>query len=164
VADEAVYAGLRCVSWPGRFQIIQRGEQTLVLDGAHNPAGAAALAATLKHRFPKGVTVILGILEDKDAAEICGIVGSVASRVITVPVSNSRTASAEQLAEILRRNASGVPVDSAPSLADALLKSAHDKIVVVAGSLYLIGEAMEILGEVPAQGERTLNEWSARPP
>jgi dihydrofolate synthase/folylpolyglutamate synthase len=163
VLEPAIQAGLRSVSWPGRFQVIRRGRQTLVLDGAHNAAGAAALAHTLQQRFPEKITLVLGILEDKDAPEICRILAPVASRLVTVPVANSRTASAEQLAQMVRHGSPGVPVESALSLADALAKTAGDSIVVVAGSLYLIGEAMELLGEVPAQGERALNEWSARP-
>src|SRR5262249_45838251 len=73
VSAAAARAGCARVRWPGRFQVIPgRGSRpTVVLDGAHNPGGATALAASLTHTFPGArVTLVLGISADKDRAGI----------------------------------------------------------------------------------------------
>jgi len=157
-----VQTGLARVDWPGRFQIIQRpGGGTLVLDGAHNPDGAAVLTATLQARFP-GVkpTLILGVLADKDWRPMCARLAALAARVLTVPVGSSRSAAAEDLAAVCREQ---LPHDThvGATLSEALANTGKDDLVVVAGSLYLVGEALELLGLSPADSasERALNEW-----
>jgi folylpolyglutamate synthase/dihydropteroate synthase len=107
--------------------------------------------------------LIVGILEDKNIPQICEILGSVASKIIAVPVGNNRTVPADNLAGIFRARQLDASVTTARSLDDALAQAARDPLVLVSGSLYLIGEALELLGEVPASGERALNEWSTRP-
>ena len=163
VSNEFVAKGLRSVHWPGRFQIIRRGLQTVILDGAHNPDGARALVATLRARDLGCVTLIVGMLEDKNVREICRILGSVAAKVIAVPVANSRMAAPEEIAAALRSANPKVKVTTTACLGDALAGTEMEKVVVVSGSLYLIGEALELLGEAPGSGERALNEWNARP-
>jgi dihydrofolate synthase / folylpolyglutamate synthase len=163
VSEEAIRLGLKTVRWPGRFQVIRRGSHTIILDGAHNPDGAIALVATLCANSRNPVTLIVGVLEDKDVPRLCEIFGKVASRVITVPVANSRTAGPQMLADIFRANRPEISVTTASSLSEAFAQARSDESVVISGSLYLIGEALELLGEIPARGERALNEWSARP-
>jgi len=76
VREAAIRDGLARAWWPGRFQIVRRARGFLVLDGAHNPAGAGALAASLRDVFGEvRITFVLGILTDKDAA---GIVAALA--------------------------------------------------------------------------------------
>jgi dihydrofolate synthase/folylpolyglutamate synthase len=163
VSKENVAKGLSSVHWPGRFQIVRRGLQTIILDGAHNPNGAKALVSTLRARNLGPLTLIVGMLEDKNVGEICEILGSIALQVIAVPVANSRTAAPENIAVALRSANPKATVTTAASLGEALARTGSEKIVVVSGSLYLIGEALELLGEAPRSGERALNEWSARP-
>ena len=86
---------------------------------------------------------------------------SAAGRILTVPVSNPRTLSSEEVRAAVVATRLGRPVRAASSLAEALRWAAADPVVLVTGSLYLIGEALEVLGAVPLGGsdERTLNSW-----
>jgi dihydrofolate synthase / folylpolyglutamate synthase len=166
VTEAQIQAGLAKVSWPGRFQIIQRpGGRTLVLDGAHNPAGVAALAAAIQAHFPDTKpTFIVGMLADKDWRPMCGQLAQLASRVVTVPVGSNRTALAEDLAMACREQLPQA-TEVGASLSEALSKTENDSLVVIAGSLYLVGEALELLGLSPAgsASERGLNEWGGAP-
>jgi len=83
---------------------------------------------------------------------------------LTVPVSSERTADARELAAACRAVNSTAEIVACDSLREALGKIVSDDFVVVTGSLYLVGEALESFGLSPAtSGERALNEWSARP-
>jgi dihydrofolate synthase/folylpolyglutamate synthase len=153
-----LWKALEDVRWPGRFDI--RGRY--ILDGAHNPAGAATLRQTLQQTFP-GLkpTFIIGILADKDIAGMARELAQVASRILTVSVHSDRAADAGMIANQFRAVAPKLPVEACPSLADALRKSENDDRVVITGSLHFIGEAMEHLGfEAGQPGERSLNDWS----
>jgi dihydrofolate synthase / folylpolyglutamate synthase len=161
VPAEAIRAGLAAVHWAARFQVLQRGEQTIVLDGAHNPAGAGALAIALREEFPNcRYTLVLGILEDKNWQEVCHTLSRDAAEVYTAPVASVRTASAESLAAACKEANPEAHVVAVNSLQQALQLTQKSALVVIAGSLYLIGEALELLGESAAVNERSLNEWS----
>jgi len=162
VDDTQLLEGLAEVSWPGRLQVLRRGAQTLVLDGAHNPAGVAALRTALAEAFPgKRPTLVLGMLADKDWRAMVADLVPLASRVVTAPVGNERTVTAEDLRAACVATGAGRPVKAAGSAGAALKLVAADPFVVVAGSLYFIGEVMEGLGIEAARGdERSLNGWS----
>ncbi len=164
--EAAIRAGLASVSWPGRLQLIQEPDgRAILLDGAHNAAGAAALRAALEKDFA-GVrpVVIFGALADKKWLEICGILAPVAASVITVPVASDRTAAAADLAAAFRAACPGLAAAAAANLAEALNACKDKPFVVITGSLYLVGEALERLGFSPAgAGERGLNEWTTDP-
>ena len=162
VDDTQLLEGLAEVSWPGRLQVLRRGAQTLVLDGAHNPAGVAALRTALAEAFPgKRPTLVLGMLADKDWRAMVADLVPLASRVVTAPVGNERTVTAEDLRAACVATGAGRPVKAAESAGAALKLVAADPFVVVAGSLYFIGEVMEGLGVESARGdERSLNGWS----
>jgi dihydrofolate synthase/folylpolyglutamate synthase len=165
VTEEIVRAGLLNVHWPGRLQLIERPSgQKILLDAAHNPGGAEMLAAALKEYFPSmKPDLVLGILRDKDWPEMCQVLAPLAGRILLVPVHSERTAEPHGLAEACRRANPQVQISEFSSLQSALADSARDPFVVIAGSLYLIGEAMELLGFSPAtlNHERRLNEWRA---
>ena len=142
-ADEgAIRAGLRGARWPGRFQIFRR-DPLVILDGAHNPAGARALAASLRAYFPgRPVTFVIGVLADKDAGGILAALRPLAARVILTASANPRAAPPEALRALLP---AGARVDTARSPQDALTMAiAEDPrgIVCVAGSLSLIGDVL----------------------
>ena len=183
VSREVIRTGLANVNWPGRLQLIQRPDgQKILLDGAHNVAGAKVLRGALsswsssfslsggmlkrelQHAGPEAsapVTLILGVLQDKDWRHICETLAPLAARIFTVPVSNERTADAGDLAAACRASNPSSEIFACANLADALKKSADDAFVIVTGSLYLVGEALEMLGLSPVgAGERGLNEWS----
>jgi len=184
VTEEQIRAGLASVSWPGRLQLVtSKSGQKILLDGAHNPAGAKALRAALKGTPTSGpasrrhnskragpeagapITIILGVLQDKDWRPICETLAPLAERIHTVPVASERSANPQELAEACRKINPMAEIAACPSLGDALDKSAGDEFVVITGSLYLVGEALERLGLSPAGGgERGLNEWAGASP
>src|SRR5262249_57571402 len=80
--EPAIRNGLDRARWPGRFQVIRRAPLVIV-DGAHNPAGARALAASLQAYLPEhGITFVLGVSEDKDKAGILVALLPLATRII----------------------------------------------------------------------------------
>lgn len=161
----AIRAGLAQVQWPGRMQFVKTGAgQNVVLDGAHNTDGAQALVAAFQEHFPnRHPTLILGILTDKDWRSIATILAPLAARILLVPVNSERTLAPEKPLAACREANPQSSVHVCGSLADALRASANDPLVLIAGSLYLVGEAMEQLRLLPppAGDERALNEWSA---
>jgi dihydrofolate synthase/folylpolyglutamate synthase len=141
-ADEAaIREGLRGTRWPGRFQIFRRDPLT-ILDGAHNPAGARALAASLRAYFPgRPVTFVIGILADKDAGGILAALRPLASRIVLTASTNPRAAAPAALRALLP----GACVETAGSPKEALARArpdAPDGLVCVAGSLSLVGDVL----------------------
>jgi dihydrofolate synthase/folylpolyglutamate synthase len=164
VSESAIQRGLETVWWPGRFQVERTaGGQTLVFDGAHNPAGAAALRAALAAEFPAHEpALVIGVLADKDWREVTRALAPLARRIYAVPVRSQRTLASETLAAACRELNPQAQVQACPSLAEALQHCATAPFVVITGSLYLVGEALERLGFAgEARGERDLNEWAA---
>jgi dihydrofolate synthase/folylpolyglutamate synthase len=150
-ADEkARHAGLARVEWPGRFQRLENGR--IILDGAHNPAAARRLAHTWHEEYGDRhrATIILGILRDKDAGAICRALEPLAARCIAVPVRNPRTLAPAELCAVLGQVAPGV-ADAALDFSAALdAARANPEPVLVAGSLFLVGEALALLTGSPA--------------
>lgn len=162
ISTQQIENGLRQVQWPGRLQLLEQPDgRKLLLDGAHNIAGAKALRETVEKDFQgDNKTLILGILGDKDWRQICEILAPLASRILTVPVSSQRTSNPDDLTEACRAANSSATVSICHSVSEALQKAAADPFVIITGSLYLIGEALELLGRIPsATSERELNEW-----
>ena len=151
VADEkARHAGLARVEWPGRFQRLENGR--IILDGAHNPAAARRLARTWHEEYGDRhrATVILGILRDKDAEAICRALEPLAARFLAVPVRNPRTLDAAEVCAVLGRVAPDVPAEPAADFAAALKTArAAAEPILVAGSFFLVGEALALLTGQP---------------
>jgi dihydrofolate synthase/folylpolyglutamate synthase len=167
VSDDAIRAGLSQVSWPGRLQLVTRPSgQKILLDGAHNIAGAQTLATAIAQYFPNAKTaLILGILQDKDWDAICRILAPLAYRILLVPVPSERTANTDELSAASQRANPKISIHPCASLSAALSETASDPFLLITGSLYLVGEAMDLLGLSPsrAHDERGLNEWAATP-
>jgi dihydrofolate synthase/folylpolyglutamate synthase len=162
VSAQQVENGLRQVQWLGRLQLLEQPDgRKMLLDGAHNIASANVLREAVEKDFPaENRTLILGILGDKDWREICGILAPLAGLILTVPVASQRTASPGELTEACRAANPSAKVSVCHSLSEALQKAAAGQFVIITGSLYLIGEALELLGQLAsAQSERELNEW-----
>jgi dihydrofolate synthase/folylpolyglutamate synthase len=142
-ADEpGIRVGLRGARWPGRFQIFRR-DPLVILDGAHNPAGARALAASLRAYFPgRSVTFVIGVLADKDAGGILGALRPLADRFVLTAFTNPRAAAPEALRALLPADAQVDIVRSAPAALDCAQAAASSGIVCVAGSLSLIGDLL----------------------
>jgi dihydrofolate synthase / folylpolyglutamate synthase len=162
VSDAQIRTGLAQVSWLGRLQLVTRpGGKQILLDGAHNLAGVEALIVALRQHFPDAKpTLILGMLTDKDWRPMCSRLATLAARILTVPVGSERTAKAAELAAVCREK---LPLETTEctSLVDAAQQTVNDSFVVITGSLYLVGEALELLGLGPAgeSSERRLNDW-----
>jgi dihydrofolate synthase / folylpolyglutamate synthase len=168
VSPAAVQSGIAGVEWPGRLQLVTLASgRRIVLDGAHNVNGAQALAASLKDLFPnQPLTLILGILSDKDWGGMFRVLAPLAARNILVSVQNERTTKPAELAATCQSFNPAAELVCCASLKEALAETNADALVVIAGSLYLVGEAMELLKLVPAatRDERRLNEWSGSSP
>jgi len=144
-ADEgAVRQGLALAHWPGRFQLLHRSPP-VVVDGAHNPAGARALAASLATYFPsERVTFVIGTSEDKDQAGILSALLPLARRMIFAAADHPRAMDPAALAQVARgvKGGESIPIDTAPSPTEALrmaVSAPGTTTVCVAGSLFLIG-------------------------
>ena len=167
VSREAMISGLLKVNWAGRCQLEKTASgQLVLLDGAHNPAGAETLRATLEQHFPgRRPTLILGVLKDKDWHAMCRVLAPVAGRLLLVPVPSERTTTPEMLRLACQEVNPAIETRACHSLAEALAESRQDSLVALAGSLFLVGEAMELMKLAPDEnpGERGLNEWNAVP-
>ena len=160
VPEKTIVTGLKQTQWPGRFQIVNRDEQTIVLDGAHNPAGAEALAAALRNRFPGvSITLVLGAMQDKDVRAICSTLAPLATKILVTRVGSERAAEPGLLLEHCRMANPNVDVQPFDHLGQALSVARGDSLVVVTGSLHFIGEALELLQLSDAPSERELNEY-----
>ena len=163
VPAEARRAGYAAVHWPGRLELFESGGREILLDGAHNPAGAATLAEALDEMAPflrpGRPTLVLAIMADKD---VDGVIGALAAskflrtaRVICTAPAGGRALPADRLAA--RWGVAGRPAEavSEPAAAlDAALSpgpaaGGGSGLVVVAGSLYLVGAARAILVSDP---------------
>jgi dihydrofolate synthase/folylpolyglutamate synthase len=154
VGTEAVGKALALATWPGRFQ---PATDRVILDGAHNPAGAQALVNTWRASFGSDrATIILGMMRDKDFRGVIRTLLPVAARVFTVAVDNPRAMSSEDLAKEIRSLAPELPVRDFSSLAVALHTARREaERILIAGSLFLVGAALVELGLAQAEGERS---------
>jgi dihydrofolate synthase/folylpolyglutamate synthase len=146
VPDDAVARGLAEANWPGRFQLLQADPPTLV-DGAHNPDGAAALVRALKDaKSVQNVALVCGFCADKDVDGFFRTVAPIAKRAWTVPIPNPRSMVPAAAAAIAARyRLAATPLDDAPTAIAAAREWARREeggVVVVCGSLFLVGEVL----------------------
>ncbi len=138
-------AAMSLAVWPGRLERIA-GPPPVLLDGAHNPAGAKALAAYLKETREPHI-LVFGAMRDKHFKEMGETLFPLARRVVATRVRMTRAATTKQLAEI--GQITGQDVIEEPSIRGALSKAASlarsGETVVVAGSLYLVGAVRRLL-------------------
>jgi dihydrofolate synthase/folylpolyglutamate synthase len=164
VSEEALRTGLQMVQWPGRLQLVEKENQRILIDGAHNVDGAAALVDAIKTHFAtEEPTLILGVLIDKDWRLICQTLAPIGRRILITPVSSARTAIPEDLLKACQEANPQAEISLCSSLHEALSKCPNDRFVVITGSLYLVGEAIEALGLSPDTNERVLNEYTPAP-
>jgi dihydrofolate synthase/folylpolyglutamate synthase len=145
VPPAAVVEGLTHVTWPGRLDLRRLGAgREALLDAAHNPDGAAALAAYLAESWPEKPPLVLAAMRDKDVRGMFrALLPAVGSLVLT-RASNPRSAEPAALAVQAREVAPGVPIAIEPSLRAALDAAwRQSPRIVVAGSIFLIGDVMK---------------------
>jgi len=147
-----VEQGIRETRWPGRLQSVVVDGQEYLFDVAHNPAGAWALRSAISECFEgRPLTFVFGAMRDKAISEMAEILFPLADSVIATPANNPRSASGDEIHAAAGRVA--VALDLAGSVAKALthareraLAAGKNGLVVVTGSIYIVGEAMRELG------------------
>ena len=172
ITPASIANGIRATRWPGRLEQIRIGHALWVLDVAHNPAGAWALRAGLRPIFdavpdhPR--TLVFACLRDKPVAELAQILFPLFDRVLFAPIHSPRAATMESL--LAAAAATGTPAQAAESVAAALqlantavppvsntavppvsgpavagVSKPPQALVVISGSVYLVGEARSLL-------------------
>ncbi|SNB44660.1 folylpolyglutamate synthase/dihydrofolate synthase family protein [Geobacter sp. DSM 9736] len=140
--EEALRSGIEHASWPGRMELFLREGVRVLLDGAHNPAGAEALAESLTYIPRRRLFLVTGVMGDKDAELIAPIL-PLAYEVYAVAPALERALPSAGLAALCRsrgancRNAGGV----SEGLDQACRAASPDDLVLVCGSLFTVGEA-----------------------
>jgi dihydrofolate synthase/folylpolyglutamate synthase len=144
LSDDAIARGLSSVEWPARFQI---WNEHIVIDGAHNPAGAGILAQTWREEFGnEHATILLAILRDKNAAEIVQGFAPIATRFVLPQIRSERALPPNELAEVLSTITPSLPYSTAPSVAEAISAAQEtSERVLITGSLHFAGEALAFL-------------------
>jgi len=145
IDDRAVAHALTTVRWPGRLERFRRGDSDVLLDAAHNPAGARALADYLRESGWTDATLVFGAMADKDARGMLDVLLPVTSRIIFTTASTPRAERATALASLVPATAAKtveIIDDPAAALSHATSTSRR---VVVAGSMFLIGPLRGIL-------------------
>jgi dihydrofolate synthase/folylpolyglutamate synthase len=151
ITARSIERGIRETRWPGRFQVVPAGSQRpeIVLDVAHNPAGAWALRAALSAQYERRpVTMVFGVLRDKAVSEMTEILFPIAEQVVLTHADNPRSAGVGEIREAARRVSA--EISEAENVAAALALAAGlagpGGLVVVTGSIYIVGEAMRVMG------------------
>jgi len=143
VSDSAIEAGIAETRWPGRLERVSENPE-IILDGAHNPAGARALAAYIDRFYSqRRVRLIYGAMRDKAVAEIGGILFPKAAQVMVTAPKQARALSPEAMREI----ADHPDLRVAPTLEDALelvRDASENEVIFITGSLFLVAEARAI--------------------
>jgi dihydrofolate synthase/folylpolyglutamate synthase len=157
ITPETIAQGIRKTRWPGRFQLVPAtgDNPEYVLDVAHNPAGAWALRSTLSAAYRDSesgrvITMVFGVMRDKAMQEITEILFPIARQVIVTHANNPRSASPDEIRQAAARMAADTDIEEAENVASALNRARNlagpGGLVVVTGSIYVVGEAMQTLG------------------
>jgi dihydrofolate synthase/folylpolyglutamate synthase len=164
ISPRQVAEGIRLTRWPGRFQIVSPHADgswpEMVIDVAHNPAGAWALRAGLSEHFAgsaveRKLIMIYGAMRDKAIREVGRILFPLAEKVVlTRAGGNPRAATTTELVEAV--GDCGTPLLEAPNVAEAVRQAmaaarpfGPRALLVITGSIYVVGEAMQMLGIQP---------------
>jgi dihydrofolate synthase / folylpolyglutamate synthase len=150
ISPQAVEKGVHRTRWPGRFQVFpaEANHPETVLDVAHNPAGAWALRSTLSTLYPdRPLTLVFGAMRDKAIGEIATILFPLAERVIATRADNPRAASPQAITEAGRPTHSEIVEEETipAALRQAWRVAGADGVVVITGSIYIVGEALALL-------------------
>ncbi len=147
VSEEAIVRGLGEAWWPGRLQIAGR-KPLLLLDGAHNPAGASTVAAFLQECLPsRRIILVFGVLRDKDWEGMLSHLGPLTSMVILTRPESDRAADPRDLTAV-DRYCPKLEIQPEVKEALALAKEAAgpDDVILVTGSLFTVAAALRALG------------------
>jgi dihydrofolate synthase/folylpolyglutamate synthase len=146
IDEEAIRRGLESVEWPGRIQLIRR-DPFVVVDAAHNEDSARRLLQTVQAHFPyERLTLVFGASEDKDLAGMARVLGPAAHRVVVTASGHRRAADVGKLeSEFARYCKVGVELNPQEALQWALREAEPKDLILVTGSVFLVGRAIQIL-------------------
>lgn len=150
VSDSDIKDGISEATWPGRFEIMHN-DPMVIMDGAHNVAGASSLVDTLEELFQDGSngyekdnTFVMGVLKDKEYPEMLEIVSKIANRFIFYTPKSDRALGSRMLAETSLRIDEGVPFDICDTPREAmqlaLERTSPKGLIVAFGTLYALNE------------------------
>jgi len=148
VTPASIAAGIRQTCWPGRLERIESGGVEWILDVAHNPAGAWALRAGLQNALEvkRPRRLIFSCLRDKPVLEMAQILFPLFEQVLLAPIQSARAARLDDLLTAAR--ATGTPAVACASIDEAIRRGeegAERGLIVISGSVYLVGEARTLL-------------------
>lgn len=144
----AILEGLQTVRWPARLEVL-RSRPTVILDGAHNHAGAIVLKQALMEYFPQQKFIfVLGMLADKERAKVVAELAPLAKQVTVTRSNNPRAGDWAALADYMRKYLKDVYLvqDVGQAVQQAISRATEEDVICVTGSLYMVAEARETLG------------------
>lgn len=148
VTDSSVRDGLANASWPGRLDVAAR-RPFIILDGAHNRASARQLRRAIEKSFPhRNLYLIIGMMSDKDITGICEELAPPAAGVYVTKSGSCRAEDPSRIKAVMERSGkSGAVIapDISSALALARGRASSEDLILVTGSLYLVGEALRAL-------------------
>ena len=144
IPDEAILFGIAATRFPARIEVLRR-DPLVIVDGAHNPDGARALAAALRCAGLSGLTAVLGLLHGKQPEQVLAALAPCFARVYTVRADSPRALSAGELAVLAKRHFPHVVACGSAGEALRLAQDDAPNGLVVCGSLYLAAEARALL-------------------
>ncbi|MPZ74910.1 MAG: bifunctional folylpolyglutamate synthase/dihydrofolate synthase [Deltaproteobacteria bacterium] len=162
VGETAIRAGLQSVSWPGRMEVMLK-EPTVILDGAHNGEGIKALIDEIRDLRSAGrIKLLFAAMEDKDwRLMLSGLAGVIDEIVLTRVSGMERSTDPNQLAEVVVGKLPHHVIPDSPSALEFLIENAlSTDIIVIAGSLYLVGDVrprVEAIARRKQSGKGSLN-------
>lgn len=161
VGETAIREGLGSVKWRGRFEVVCESP-TVILDGAHNGEGVKALVEAIEEfRQGRNVKLLFASMEDKDWRLMLDTLATVGDEMVLTRVDMARSAAPRELAAHLAQKVPyQVIKDSRTALRTLFAAARPDEIIVVAGSLYLLGEIRPALQAIidARPGDRTLRD------
>jgi dihydrofolate synthase / folylpolyglutamate synthase len=147
LAHDGIERGLTEVRWPARLEALDTRLGRVLIDGAHNPAGARALTSYLQDMYPDGLPLVVGVMSDKALDQILSALAPVARPLVLTRAPGARAADPHQLAGIARSVAPGIDAIVEPDVDAALSRAwSYGPLIVVAGSLHLAGDVLTRLG------------------
>jgi dihydrofolate synthase/folylpolyglutamate synthase len=148
VKEGALREGLRTVFWPGRFEVVRR-HPMVILDGAHNGEGVKVLVDEIRNFLGvKKVKLLFAVMEDKDWASMLGELSEVASEAVLSRVPMQRGADPWRVREVIGEKIPAIVLEEpAKALRFVLERAGPEDVVLVTGSLYLLGEVRPVLVE-----------------
>jgi dihydrofolate synthase / folylpolyglutamate synthase len=164
--DNAIRSGLRQVSWPGRWQRTTVGGRTVILDASHNPEGAAVLEANLRElvsAIGRKPIVVTGVLGEFRARALFDVIGRYAQEVHLIPPHQARACSYEELERVAGPALSGrvkrATIEAVFPDAQTCMLGGPDDVIVVTGSIYLLGEILAHIQPDRGAGEQKLQDY-----